>query len=58
MSFDDVLAAVAAGVYESDGPFLTAVIDVERVRAREAPCLLNVFQQAGVPISVMEQLAR
>lgn len=58
VSFDDVLRAVAAGVYQSDGPLIGAMIDVERVRAREAPCLLNVFQQAGVPIAILEELVR
>jgi hypothetical protein len=32
-----------------------ALIDIDAVRAREAPCVLNVMQQAGIPISLLLQ---
>lgn len=56
--FDTVLYALEAALHDADGPLLTAVLDMQAVRVRETPCLLNVFQEAGLIYPVAEQLAR
>jgi hypothetical protein len=57
VSFDDVLTAVEAAFYHADGPEPSALIDVHAVAQRQAPCSLNVLQQAGIPATDVLPLA-
>ena len=56
--FDTVLYAVEAMLHQGDGPLLRGVIDMDAVRTRELPCLLNVLQEVGIPAHVMEEIQR
>lgn len=58
VSFDTVLYALDSMLNNGDGPFLRALIDLEAVGRREAPCVWDVLQQAGIPPSVAQELLR
>jgi hypothetical protein len=48
VAFDDVLNALEAQLYDTDGPPLTALLDMQAVAQREAPCSLAALQRSGV----------
>lgn len=55
---DTVLYALHAELYDTDGPLLSSTIDLQAVRIREAPCALNALQEAGIPLSVAQEIQR
>lgn len=49
-SFVVILDAVEATLSDSDGPVIDAVVDVRAASEKALPCMLNVSQQAGIPL--------
>jgi len=58
VSFGSLLDALEAEIYDADGPPLGALIDMNALQARQAPCVTTVLQQAGIPVSDLEQAVR
>lgn len=54
--FDTVLYALEATLHNADGPNIRALIDLEAVSRREAPCVWNVVQEAGIAPTVVQEL--
>lgn len=58
VAYDSILDALEAELYDADGPLLTAVIDMQAVQTRAAPCGLTAAEQAGISPAVMVEAAR
>ena len=57
-SFDSVLDALEAELYDTDGPLLAAVIDMRAVVNRVAPCAQTEAQQAGIEPAALPEATR
>lgn len=58
VSYDSVLDGLEAGLYDTDGPLLAAVIDLRGVQDRVMPCALTAAQQAGIESSAFSEATR
>jgi hypothetical protein len=58
VSYDSVLDAVEADLYDTDGPLLGAVIDVRAVQSRGSACSLTAAQQAGIEPAALDETTR
>ncbi len=58
VSFDSLLYALDAALNDADGPELAALIDLNAVSSRQVPCVTNVAQQIGIPLSFLEEASR
>jgi hypothetical protein len=49
VDFEQVLSALDAELYDTDGPLITAILDVGAVSQRAMPCSVTALTQAGIP---------
>jgi hypothetical protein len=49
VEFDLVRSALEAQLYDTDGPLLTALVDVGAADRRAMPCSMTALTQAGIP---------
>jgi hypothetical protein len=49
VDFEQVLSALDAELYDTDGPLITAILDVGAMSRRAMPCSMTALAQAGIP---------
>jgi len=58
VAYDSVLDALEADLYDSDGPWLAALVDMRAAQARAAPCALAAAEQAGIEPAAFSETTR
>jgi hypothetical protein len=58
VSYDSLLDALEAELYDTDGPLLGALIDMRAVLNRVVPCGLTAAQQAGIDPAALPESTR
>jgi len=56
VDFEQVLSALDAELYDTDGPLITAILDVGAVGQRAMPCATTALTQAGIPPQAASEL--
>jgi hypothetical protein len=56
VDFTQVHSALDAELYDTDGPLLTAILDVTAAAERAMPCSMTALTQAGIPPQAASEL--
>jgi hypothetical protein len=56
VEFEQVLSALDAELYDTDGPLITAILDVGAASQRAMPCSMTALTQAGIPPQAASEL--